>query len=121
MTTHTSRLVVFASLCVLAGALAGCASVAVTDEAIEKNTAFALGIERGSFTISNRENDGVKTTYLVTTKSGKKHNCYVTGTIGVTGRTVSDALCSPVGQAAGNRSNSSNVSCNALLKAAGRC
>ena len=96
--------------------MAGCASVAVTDDAIERNTAFALGVDKDSITISNRENDGVKTTYTATTKDGKKHSCYVTGTFSVTGQVVSDAICS-----GGGRPAAGGGACNALLKAAGRC
>ncbi len=99
---------------------AGCASVAVTDDAIEKNTAFALGLEKGDFTISNRQDDGIKSTYAVSTKSGKKFSCYVTGAVSVTGRNVSDAVCSEIGRT-GAPAASAPGTCNALLKAAGKC
>lgn len=115
------RRTVAASVVVLAGLVAGCASVAVTSDAIEKNTAFAIGLERGNFKISNREDDGVKTTYLVTTNAGKKYNCYVTGTVSVIGRVVSDAVCNQVGKSAKQASTATTQSCNALLKAAGKC
>ena len=85
-------LAVVAAVVVLAGLVTGCASVAVTNDAIEKNTAFTLGLEKGTFTISNRENDGVKSTYLVNTNAGKKYTCYVTGTVSVVGRVVTPAL-----------------------------
>ena len=38
-------------------AFAGCASVAVSNDAIEQNTAFALGVPKGTFTISDRVDD----------------------------------------------------------------
>jgi len=94
----------------------------VTSDAIERNTAFALGMDKANFTISERNDDGMKTTYVATTKAGKKYSCYVTGTFSVTGRVVSDALCSASGQPAGTSGGgASGGTCNALLKAAGRC
>jgi len=121
MKTICLRRVVAASVVVLVGLVAGCASVAVTNDAIEKNTAFALGIEKGTFTISNREDDGIKTTYLATTNAGKKYTCYVTGTVSVVGRVVSDAVCNQVGKSAKQATGATSQSCNALLKAAGKC
>lgn len=111
---------VVAYVVVLTGLVSGCASIAVTNDAIEKNTAFALGIERGTFKISNREDEGVRSTYLVTTNSGKKYNCYVGGSISVIGRMVSDAICNEIGKPA-QSTGTSTQSCNALLKAAGKC
>ena len=121
MKTISLRRTVAASVVALAGLVAGCASVAVTSDAIEKNTAFALGLDKGTFTISNRENDGVKSTYLVNTNAGKKYTCYVTGTVSVIGRVVSDAVCNEVGRPAKQASGTKTQSCNALLKAAGKC
>ncbi len=83
-------------------ALGACASVAVSDSAIEERTAFALGLPVGSFTISNRQNDGVRTQYQVLTKAGQRHNCYVAGSVGITGRVVSDAICNKPGEAPKN-------------------
>lgn len=115
---NTNSLTCFA----LIAALTGCASMSVSNDAIEKNTAFALGVEKGTFSISNREDDGVKSTYLVTTKSGDKYSCYVTGSISVVGKTVSDAICTPISKEAKQiQKVSTPASCNALLKAAGKC
>ena len=100
--------------------LSSCASVAVQDNAIETNTASSLGLEKGTFKISDRQDDGIKTTYTVQTNSGKKYSCYVTGTISVVGRTVSDAVCQEIGKPAKQISDT-NTPCNALLKAAGKC
>jgi hypothetical protein len=121
MKTIYLRRTVAASVVLLVGLVAGCASVAVTSDAIEKNTAFALGLEKGTFKISNREDDGVKSTYLVNTNAGKKYTCYVTGTVSVVGRVVSDAVCNEVGKPAKQASGTTTQSCNALLKAAGKC
>jgi hypothetical protein len=106
---------------VLVGFVAGCASVAVTSDAVENNTAFALGLEKGNFKISNREDDGVKTTYLVVTNAGKKYTCYVTGTVSVIGRVVSDAVCNQVGKTPKVAGGTTTQACNASLKAAGKC
>lgn len=96
----------------------GCASFAVSDDAIERNTAQALGLAKGSFTIADRVDDGVKASYTVKTNTGKQYSCYVTGSVSQLGRTVSDAICSEVGKAG---KTSAGAPCNALLKAAGRC
>ena len=119
----------------LASFISGCASVAVSNDAVEKNTASTLGLAKSDFTISNRADDGVKTTYLAKTNAGKQYNCYVTGTITITGRAVSDAICNeikasvaqptstPKASSAPSTSTapSSAPACNALLKAAGKC
>ena len=101
--------------------LAGCASVAVSNDAIEQNTASTLGLAKGTFTISDRVNDGVKSSYGVKTNSGKQYSCYVTGTVSVMGRVVSDAVCNEVGKPAKQATGTGSAPCNALLKAAGKC
>jgi hypothetical protein len=105
-------------------AVAGCASAAVTGDAIERNTAFALGLDKADFTVSDRVDDGVKTSYTVNTKTGRRFSCYVTGTFSVTGRVVSDAICSEMGKSSGGAgagTGAGAVQCNALLRAAGKC
>lgn len=102
-------------------ALAGCAATAVTSDTLEQNTAFALGLEPGSFQISDRQDQGIKTTYRVVTQAGRRYSCYVTGAVGITGRAVSDALCSEIGRPPGAGAATGGPACNALLKAAGRC
>lgn len=117
----------FARLATLAliATSAGCAAVAVSNDAIEQNTAFTLGLPKGSFTISDRVDDGLKSTYVVKTNAGKQYSCYVTGSVGITGRVVSDAICqAQQGKASTKPATSaggSSASCNALLKAAGKC
>ena len=107
--------------------VSGCASVAVTSSSIEDRTASALGIDKSEFTISNRRDDGVRTDYNVQTKTGTQYNCYVTGVVSMIGRTVSDAICTPIASStstdtpAAKKSSSNNPACNALLKAAGKC
>jgi hypothetical protein len=113
------------SVTVLAAFAAGCASVAVSGDAIEQNTATTLGLAKGSFTISDRVNDGFKSSYTVKTNTGKQYGCYVTGTVSYFGRQVSDAVCTEVGKsgkpAAAPSAGAAGGSCNALLKAAGKC
>ena len=106
--------------------LAGCASVAVTKDSLAQRTSWALGIPANQFTISGRSDSGMRTDYNVTTSSGKHYACYVTGTFSVTGRVVSDAMCTAMASAktsssaaSDKPSNASN--CNALLEAAGKC
>ena len=97
-----NRITRIALLTLALSTLAGCASVAVTDSAIEERTAFALGLQPGSFTISQRRDDGMRTNYEVQTKAGQRYSCYVAGTVSITGRVVSDALCNKPGEAAKN-------------------
>ena len=121
--SYLHRIVLVSALTV-AALSAGCASVAVSNDAIEQNTAAALGLDKGSFTISNRVNEGVKSSYAVKTNTGKQYSCYVTGSVSVTGRVVSDAICNEAGKSvkqAASSNNSGSASCNALLKAAGKC
>lgn len=101
----------------------GCASFAVSDDAIERNTAQALGLVKGSFTIADRADDGVKASYTVKTNTGKQYACYVTGSVSQLGRAVSDAICSEVGRGGKPVAGATGAgkSCNALLKAAGKC
>lgn len=88
---------------VAAGSLLGaCASMAVNPQLLQQRTAFALGLPLDGFTISDRVDSGIRTDYQVKTTSGQRYQCYVTGTVSVTGRIVSDAVCSKPGQAAVN-------------------
>jgi hypothetical protein len=103
---------------------AGCASVAVTEEKLTQRTALALGLDSSEFTISNRVNEGIRTDYIVTTKTGERYTCYVSGVVSITGREVSDAMCNETqreknGKAASSKPVTKN--CNDLLRAAGRC
>lgn len=86
----------------LATVAAGCASVAVTDDAIVDRTAFALGLSKGDFTVSNRVDEGTTTRYSVRTKTGQEYNCFVGGSISVLGRAVSEAICTKKGEPARN-------------------
>ena len=96
--TRTRR---FATLSLVALA-SGCASVAVTDQAIVERTAFALGLDKSAFTISNRSDEGTTTRYAVKTKTGQDYNCFVGGSFSVVGRSVSEAICTRKGEPAKN-------------------
>ena len=119
-----------------AALVGGCASTAVTDDAIVTNTSRALGLPPSAFTISNRADSGVQTTFIARTDGGRTYNCYVEGSVSVMGRVVSDAICQEMRQsdapASARRANARPASgtapapspapaCNALLRAAGRC
>jgi hypothetical protein len=96
------RIASTALIAVAAAAATGCASIAVTDEALVERTAFALGLAKGDFTISNRVDDGTTTRYSVKAKAGQEFNCFVGGSIGVLGRVVSEAICTKKGEVARN-------------------
>ena len=72
-------------------------------------------------TITDRSNDGVKASYMVRTDSGKQYSCYVTGGVSQLGRAVSDAICSELGKGGAIGKPATGGTCNALLKAAGKC
>lgn len=91
---HGSR----ACLALGAAVIAGCASFTVSDEAIVDRTAFALGLNKGDFTVSNRTNEGVSTRYAVRTKSGQEYQCVIGGSLSVLGRQATEALCSKKGE-----------------------
>ena len=120
-----TRLAIAAVTTTIAVVIAGCASVAVTDDALQRNTATSLSLAPGSFTISNRQDSGVQTNYNVTAQDGRQYACYVTGTVSVVGRVVSDAVCRPMAKSAAGTAPATSATpaatCNALLKAAGRC
>jgi hypothetical protein len=90
---------------------AGCASVAVTDPSILERTAATLGVNQNQLTITDRSDSGIQTSYKAKTADGRTFNCYVTGTISVIGRTVSDAMCNEPGHA-----GTIGTSDNALLR-----
>lgn len=111
----------WAALAALAAMTSACASFSVSDDAIEQSTAHALGLPEGAFTITDRSNDGVKASYMVRTDSGKQYSCYVTGGVSQLGRAVSDAICSELGKGGAIGKPATGGTCNALLKAAGKC
>lgn len=102
--------------------LSGCASFAVSDDALVQRTGFALGLEPVQFTISNRMDEGTTTRYQVKTTAGRQYNCFVGGSVSVLGKSVSEAICTEMGKdGAQTPKNKNDGNCNALLKAAGKC
>jgi hypothetical protein len=91
-----------AALAVTAVAATGCASMAVTDQALVDRTAFALGLDKTAFTISGRVDEGTTTRYAVKTRAGQEYNCFVGGSFSVVGRSVSEAICTRKGETAKN-------------------
>lgn len=120
-----NRATVWGFAAVVAPLFSACASMAVTDDAIVTNTSRALGLDKSQFTISDRADSGLQTTYMARIKAGKTYSCYVEGSVSVVGRVVSDAVCremSKSGAPAAPAANApSDPACNALLRAAGRC
>lgn len=94
----------FKPLAMAAAALfaSGCASFIVSDEAIVDRTAFALGLNKGDITVSNRVDDGAAARYSVRTRTGQEFNCFLGGTVGILGRSVTDAVCTKKGEASKN-------------------
>ncbi|RYZ13657.1 MAG: hypothetical protein EON61_06480 [Alphaproteobacteria bacterium] len=96
-------------------AAGGCASMTVSDDAIAQRTSTSLGLEPGTFTISDRVNEGMEVRFKATTTKGQVYNCSMAGSVSLIGAVPSDALCTPMGGGAVTNQ------CNALLKAANKC
>lgn len=100
-------------------ALSACGVVGnttISDSTLQNKAAFALNVPTESVKISNRHGD-IDSVKFVATTGGKSYSCYVTT---VMGAISSDALCSG-SNAHANKAGRGKSSCNALLKAAGRC
>jgi hypothetical protein len=124
MTPHPAhhRLAAALTSAALLLALGACASGAITPDTLDDRTSRALGLERGQFTISDRVDEATVTRYMVLAKSGRRHSCTVGATFSLTGRIVTDAICTEMGKPAGAANNApNNANCNALLRAAGKC
>lgn len=118
--------------------LSGCAAT-IDQGGLEQRTAQAIGRSVGQFTITDRtEETGGRINYTVRTSDGMIYGCYLYGVTGFQkamsfGQTpVSDAICTAttggkstgknqLPAASGQRGSSTGGTCNALLKAAGRC
>lgn len=104
----------------------GCATT-IDDAGIEQRTSNAVGRPVGSFTIADRsEESGGRINYTVKTRDGATYRCYLyspTTFVKVMsfGQTPnSDAICSAMGRV-GAAGAAPAPTCNALLKAAGKC
>jgi hypothetical protein len=114
------------ALALLLGSIfvAGCATN-VESPTLIKRAAFAIDADESTLTIKESSQEGMRTNFTVASTNGKTYRCYVVGqpkllqamSLGGIGE-ASDAICSGV-----NTSGESVMknSCNALLKAAGKC
>jgi len=88
----------------IAVALGGCAATSQSSDELQSATAFSLGLDAGSVTISNRQDSGLTTNYWATTRDGRKYACVRTAMLVV----KSSPLCNPTngkGEAAPQPSN----------------
>lgn len=96
----------------------------VEDSVLLKRASFALSIDESKLTIKDKSEDGMRTNFVAVSSTGKSYRCYVVG--GSTAMRVmtfgsasaSDAICSGVDD---KGESPMKNSCNALLKAAGKC
>jgi hypothetical protein len=98
----------------------------------EKKISMALGQEVGGFSITDQQKaeaptgfDG--TQYTVKTRTGKTYKCEILEPSGF-GKVMSwgmasgaSAMCTDFTQGSADRGKTNKASCNALLKAAGKC
>lgn len=110
-------------------ALGGCAAT-IDQDGLEQRTSSAVGRPVGAFTISDRsEETGGRINYTVKTRDGSTFKCYLYSATGFQkvmsfGQTPnSDAICSAMGRGGASSGGGSKTAatCNALLKAAGKC
>jgi len=130
MRTRNFKFNVCRALLVLLGmSLGGCAAT-ISQEGLEQRTSAAIGREVGSFTIAKTgEETGGRINYTARTKDGLTYQCYMYSATGFQkamsfGQTPnSDAICTQMGRggAASSVDSKPAGSCNALLRAAGRC
>ncbi|MES2946422.1 MAG: hypothetical protein V4772_26440 [Pseudomonadota bacterium] len=112
----------------LALAVSGCAAT-IGQDGLAQRTSLAIGREVGSFTISDQRPDtGGRIDYSVKTKDGAQYRCYMYSATGFQSVMSfgqiphSDAICTKMGPGAAPAEAAKTPStCNALLKAAGRC
>ena len=95
------------------------ASFAVSDESLVSRTETAIGLPSSDFSISDRVNEGVTARYKVRTKAGRQYSCFVGGSLTGIGKSVSEAVCKPLGSP--DNAWPSDESCDALSRQAGRC
>jgi hypothetical protein len=118
--------------------LAGCAAT-IDQGGLEQRTAQAIGRSVGQFAITDRsEEAGGRINYTVNTRDGAVYRCYLYGATGLQKAMSfgqiphSDAICTAMADgksgganqgpaATGQSGRSTGGSCNALLRAAGRC
>ncbi|MGQ2979319.1 MAG: hypothetical protein ACT6Q9_06445 [Polaromonas sp.] len=109
--------------------LSACAAT-ISQDGLEQRTSAAIGRQVGTFTIAKTgEETGGRINYTARTKDGVTYQCYMYSATGFQkamsfGQTPhSDAICTAMGRGgpAPGADSKPAASCNALLKAAGRC
>ena len=109
--------------------LTGCAAT-ISQDGLEQRTSAAIGRQVGTFTIAKTgEETGGRINYTAKTKDGATYQCYMYSATGFQkamsfGQTPnSDAICTQMGRGSAQPAADSKTAptCNALLKAAGRC
>jgi hypothetical protein len=98
----------------------------------EKKISMAIGQEVGGFSIADQQKTDAPTgfegiQYTVKTKAGKTYKCDILEPSGF-GKAISwgmasgaSAMCTDFTQGSADRGKTNKASCNALLKAAGKC
>lgn len=121
---HPALLPCLAGLACVLGGLAGCAAT-IGQDALAQRTASAVGRPVGSFTIGETsEETGGRINYTVRTRDGVTYRCYLYSattfqSVMTFGQTPhSDAICTAMGR---GEATAPATTCNALLKAAGKC
>ncbi len=126
-----------AGFAITLASLSGCAAT-IDQAGLEQRTAQAIGRSAAQFSIADRsEEKGGRINYTVNTRDGVSYRCYLYAATGLQqavtfGQTPhSDAICTAnaAGQTApprtqdakATRGSAGSGSCNALLRAAGRC
>lgn len=109
--------------------LSACAAT-ISQDGLEQRTSAAIGRQVGTFTIAKTgEETGGRINYTARTRDGATYQCYMYSATGFQkamsfGQTPhSDAICTQMGRGgpAAAADSKPAASCNALLKAAGRC
>ena len=114
------------------GSSAGAAKPAADNSKAEKKISMAIGQEVGGFSITEQQKtdapagyDG--TQYTVKTKAGKTFKCDILEPSGF-GKAISfgmtsgvNAMCTDFTKGSADQGKTNKASCNALLKAAGKC
>jgi hypothetical protein len=101
MPSSPNRFAAPLSVALAAFIFSGCASVAISNDAIVERTAFALSLDKSAFTISNRVDESTRSSYSVAVNDGRKYNCYIGGGFSGPIRVVGDAMCSVVAGSSG--------------------
>jgi len=107
----------------------GACSSTIKQEGVEQRAAMATGRPVGSFTITDQvEAGGGRIEFNVKAKDGAHFQCYMYSATAFQkamsfGQTPhSDAICTQMGKSGGSSTSTAPApSCNALLKAAGKC